>query len=1152
MSFAQTDTRQDARTEVRADVRIAPEFTSATLEANIKAVQDNATLSEEQKTEIIGFLRAASENLQKAAENIANKTRFETETRNAPTTLQELSDNIAKAQNEISLQASLSEQSGSEQNEAEPMREEDLLQLERDLITTESELQAVRLEVDGYHKGLETLNIRQGLAPADLNTARTSLGQINNDLSEIGQGDLDVLGDAQRKNLLARAYFRSTQIDMLEQEIVGLSVRQEIVTARKNLADIRLQRLVQDVQYLQNATGEKRKTDANLIKNEAEAIARTYEGFHPIIRDYAAENIIISQDIVELAQQAAKLSKDAATLVSLQDDVKSDLRIAEDFIESGNLDRQAGETLRRLSNQLSPPNVIQSSINDTRKIGITLTQKKLITQDRLRSMPPGRADPMLAYEKAKVLDPQIAPLSDEDEIAYAELYNQRRDYLTQIAALATTQTAEVSDFQSHQMQLLNDTQTLRNLLDEKLLWVPSVPAISLQWPQKIIKGGAEIFSGGNLQTIIAVLAQGLFANILLSLSVILLILGVMRMRPLVWANVSARAEKIGRVKQDSAWHTPVAVIAGMFMALPFPMAFGLFGLLLDMSGSPDAFVNGLSRAFYSLAVLSFIFITWISWDRDNSLFGAHFNLPTDIRCIIFNNLKWFLPVIGVLTTLLILSLEYSSDNVYEGFSLFIFILLSISLSVFAARIFYRRKEIMENLFASNPTLHNFRNIIVGTAVFFPILTAIFAAIGYYASAYELLYRAFLTGGTVLLAYVIYGIIKRAITVAQRQILYQQAMDRREAELKARAEKIKAEQLGEDVPPPPPVDAETIDVSSVTRQSLQLLNTLIVIGTIVLLWMNWSSLLPALTIFDGFELGTIKTGLTDEDGREIIRTITLWTVLQSSLILILTFIAAKNFPSFIEIFALSRLGVDSGVRYAVKTIMGYVIVAFGVIWAFNKIGLQWSQLRWVVTGLSVGIGLGLQKIIANFVSGLIILFERPVRIGDYVTIGEQSGTVNQIKIRATTLNDLDNREILIPNEALISERVTNWTLSNSITRLIVPVGIAYGSDTDKARDLMLSAIKAHPKVLNQPAPQVLFMGFGDSSLDFEVRVFLNNFEDRVPMRHVVHTEIYKTLDAAGISIPFPQTDLNIVSQGSPLEIKTARSTRPKSNSPKPKK
>ena len=123
-------------------------------------------------------------------------------------------------------------------------------------------------------------------------------------------------------------------------------------------------------------------------------------------------------------------------------------------------------------------------------------------------------------------------------------------------------------------------------------------------------------------------------------------------------------------------------------------------------------------------------------------------------------------------------------------------------------------------------------------------------------------------------------------------------------------------------------------------------------------------------------------------------------------------------------------------------------------------------------------------------------------------------------------------------------MTNWTLSSSITRLIVPVGIAYGSDTDHARDLMLETLKQIPKVLETPPPQVLFMGFGDSSLDFQCRVYLRTFEERVPMTHTVHTEINKTLEAAGIPIPFPQRDLNIVSQGAPLEFMAKPAPKPK--------
>ena len=396
----------------------------------------------------------------------------------------------------------------------------------------------------------------------------------------------------------------------------------------------------------------------------------------------------------------------------------------------------------------------------------------------------------------------------------------------------------------------------------------------------------------------------------------------------------------------------------------------------------------------------------------------------------------------------------------------------------------------------------------------------------------------------LLTYVAYGAILRAIVVAQRQLKYRQALERREAELKARREKEIAEERGEDVPPPPPVNTEDIDVMTLTRQSSKLLQTLVLLIFAVLFWMIWSPLLPALSIFDGFEVWTYTTGALDENNIPIQIAVSLWDVLRSIVILIFTFIAARNLPGFLEIFVLNRMGVEAGTRYAVTTILGYIIIAAGIIIGFNQLGLQWSQLRWIATGLSVGIGFGLQKIIANFISGLIILFERPIRIGDYVTIGDQSGTVSRIQIRATTLKDLDNLEILIPNEALISERVTNWTLSSSITRLIVPVGIAYGSDTDSAREIMLDAVRDLPKVLNTPAPNVLFTGFGDSSLNFEVRVFLNTFDDRVPMTHVVLTEINKALATADIVIPFPQRDLNITSHNIPLEaLSKSKPTKP---------
>jgi potassium efflux system protein len=496
----------------------------------------------------------------------------------------------------------------------------------------------------------------------------------------------------------------------------------------------------------------------------------------------------------------------------------------------------------------------------------------------------------------------------------------------------------------------------------------------------------------------------------------------------------------------------------------------------------------------------------------------------------------------------------------------VFITTALALATFSTLVLWQSRHSYASAVSENNMLVRYR---VPTAIFavgLPVFAAIMAGAGWYESADDILVRLFMTLWVLLGTYVLFGTLRRAITVSQRQIKYRQAIERREQQIRVRKEQQEAEARGEDMPAPPPVDTDAIDVSAMSRQSSQLLKTMIAIGLAALLWFIWSGLLPALSIFDGFQIGEIATGEFDVDGEEIVRAITVWTLLQAGVIATITIIAARNLPGFLEIFILNRLGVDPGARYAVVTVLGYIIVATGFVIVFQRVGLEWDQLRWIVTGLSVGIGFGLQKIIANFVSGLIILFERPIRIGDFVTIGDKSGTVTRIKIRATTLGDLDNREILIPNENLISQEVTNWTLSNSTTRVVVHVGIAYGSDTDRAREVMLGVIKENSKVLDTPSPQVFFLGFGDSSLDFQLRFFLRTFEDRFPVSHQIHTDINKALAREGFEIPFPQRDLNLRGQDGPIEFKggcsaparggsdvATQSEKPShSSKPKPKK
>ena len=174
---------------------------------------------------------------------------------------------------------------------------------------------------------------------------------------------------------------------------------------------------------------------------------------------------------------------------------------------------------------------------------------------------------------------------------------------------------------------------------------------------------------------------------------------------------------------------------------------------------------------------------------------------------------------------------------------------------------------------------------------------------------------------------------------------------------------------------------------------------------------------------------------------------------------------------------------------------------------------------------------MQEIASNFVSGLILLFERPIRAGDFVTVGETQGFVRRIRIRATEIETLDNQNVLVPNSELVSGRVTNWVLRDTHGRLLVRVGVAYGSDVDKVRDILEAMGREHPEVITDgsaPAPRALFMGFGDSSLDFKLHAYSRQLADRLPLMHAVHEEIFAALKENGIEIPFPQRDLHLKS------------------------
>ena len=230
--------------------------------------------------------------------------------------------------------------------------------------------------------------------------------------------------------------------------------------------------------------------------------------------------------------------------------------------------------------------------------------------------------------------------------------------------------------------------------------------------------------------------------------------------------------------------------------------------------------------------------------------------------------------------------------------------------------------------------------------------------------------------------------------------------------------------------------------------------------------------------------------------------------------------------FLGTTVLPRTKLDSGGRNAVLTGLGYAGITLAALIAVSAAGLDLSNLAIVAGALSVGIGFGMQAIVSNFVSGIILLVERPIKEGDWIEVSGHSGIVRKIAVRSTRIQTFDRHDVIVPNSDLIAGTVKNMTLTTQTGRVIVPVGVAYGSDLEKTRQILLDAVKDNAMVLSYPEPAVLFMGLGESSLDFELRCFLEDVSNVLTARSDLLFTIYTELNKAGIEIPFPQRDITV--------------------------
>jgi small-conductance mechanosensitive channel len=305
--------------------------------------------------------------------------------------------------------------------------------------------------------------------------------------------------------------------------------------------------------------------------------------------------------------------------------------------------------------------------------------------------------------------------------------------------------------------------------------------------------------------------------------------------------------------------------------------------------------------------------------------------------------------------------------------------------------------------------------------------------------------------------------------------------------------------------------------------------LIVLPAILMTWKVYNTLEEAtkglLTL--GFNLGSLR--------------ISVGLLIISGGILYISFLTSWILQKLLMDEMIVKRRMEKGVRHSMARLVHYVIIFVGFLLALSALGIEITKLTIMISALGIGIGFGLQNIVNNFVSGLILLFEGPVRMGDIIEMGGKWAEIKRIGLRATTVQTLDQADLIIPNADLVSNQVTNWTLSNRLVRLAIPVGVAYGSDVTLVIETLMECGNSNPLVAKTRVPQVLFLNFGASSLDFELRVWVLDADYRMQVKSELHQEIDRRFREANIEIAFPQQDLHLRSMDEsiilqPLETK----------------
>lgn len=1003
-----------------------------------------------------------------------------------------------------------------------------LSEIESLLLKEKADAAAISAKLNSLEDQLDNETQRPDEARKSLTEAHQQQDNLSTELKKPSTEDEPaVVREARRWHLQAKLQALGAKINMLDQELLSQPMRLKRLKVQRDTTAFNLTHTNQHVQILEGRLNKQRRSDVERILAETATSSDLIIDKHPLVQALIQKNAQSSKQLTQLTQRLEQVTNGDQAAEDDAKRIEEEYRSTQKKLNVAGLSPALGQILLEQRRLLPDVRQIQRDAKNREALIAETALNQIQIKEELRSL---RNLQEYVDKLASRMTPEEILASRPDLL---ELSEARRNLLEKTATLGDAFLRALGELDYAQRHLIEALNKYDIFLSERLLWVRSAPApniaMLLATPVQIL----DIISPANWYTALGTLGTQLVASVwpllLLVFSIVLLWeKRTMKLHLLTTANY------IIKPRLDKFRYSLKALAFTLLIALPWPLLLWTTGWSMSSSLDIDTFTKGLAHAFMLLSPAFFYLNAFKLLCLPGGLADKHFRWPQTILRPLRNQLSILMATFLPAGLVAVASIHYGS-TIEGALARIAFVIVMGTLAWFFFRLFGPKNPILATEFKRHPDslLTRFRHLWMALALLIPLLLVILAISGFLYTAATLTGSLIDTLWLVLGFLVIHQMSVRWLLLIQHKLAFQAALDRRRAALEAARHEADNDDTHHDE-----MDLEEaqVDLVALNQESMKLLNTAVVVGAMLNLWFIWADVLPA---FSGLEKFALWHYTDIVDGTASLVPVTLADAILAVIIGFITLVAARRFPALLEIVLLKR--TTSGSRYTATTLSRYAIAAVGGLLVLSTIGAKWSQVQWLAAALSVGIGFGLQEIVANFISGLIILFERPIRVGDVVTIGNTDGTVTRIQIRATTIRTWDRQELLVPNKEFITGRLLNWSLSDQTTRIRIPVGVAYGSDIEHARSLMLSVAVENSLVLSDPAPNTIFNAFGDNALNLELRCFVGAQEHRLMAATQLHEAINTKFNEYNIAIAFPQRDIHL-DTSQPIDVRIHRDNK----------